>query len=246
MSHDVLGIDVGATSIKFQRFDASGADVGKRARRATQFPCPPETLLSVIDERLALWPSTRIGLGFPGAVRDGVVLDGANLGRIGGAGTPFDPDLQRLWLEFPLQSVLRERTGATVHVANDAALAALGCALDQGNELVVTLGTGFGLSLVRDGRLADVRDVGDELLHSDETYDALLGELGRRSDPGAWMVHVVSAVIALADEFDAPTIHLAGGNARRLSPRAFGDWAPHVIIERDQPGLRGAWRMFYP
>jgi len=246
VSEDVLAIDVGATSIKFQRFSSDGTPVGKSARRATQYPCPPERLVSFLTERSQLWPTSKIGIGFPGTVSDGIVVDGANLARVGGAGTPIDQELTTLWGGFDLAGAMVSITGAEVIVDNDAAMAALGCASGDGTELFVTLGTGVGLALMRAGQLVRVRDVGDEQLHSDVTYDELLGERGRRPDEAAWALHVVSAVIALADEFRADTIHLAGGNARRLSPRIFGDWAPHVTIEPDQPALRGAWRSFYP
>jgi polyphosphate glucokinase len=187
-----------------------------------------------------------LGLGFPGEVIDGVVRDGANLARPGGAATPVDDELAARWRGFPLERILTEATNCDVRVANDASMAALGCATGVGVELMVTLGTGCGLALVRDGVLVRVRDVGADVLVGSESYDALIGEQGRRRNEAEWLVHVVTAVTELASEFSATSIHLAGGNARRISPHAFGSWAESVIIERDEPALRGAWRACYP
>jgi polyphosphate glucokinase len=240
-----LAVDVGATSIRMCLFAAAGALIGRRSRRPTPYPCTPERLIAVVSARFAQRPLARIGLGFPGDVRDGVVLDAANLTRPEGPGGARDPALAERWRGYDLRGSLAAATGAEVHVDNDAAMAALGCATGAGTELVVTLGTGCGLALVRDGELVRVRDVGDERLSGGETYDDVLGERGRQANEAEWTLRAVSAVSALAGEYEATTIHLAGGNARRLSPSAFGAWAGQVVIERDEPALRGAWRACY-
>ncbi len=243
---DVLAVDVGATSIRLCRFNAAGEMVGARSRRSTPYPCPPEKIVKIVADRVAHSPVDKVGLGFPGEVDHGVVFDAANLTRLGGLDTPFDDEMSARWRQFPLQRRLHEATGCDVVVDNDAAMAALGCAHGRGVELVITLGTGCGLALVVDGALSPVRDVGHEMLKGSATYDDLLGERGRRDNESQWFVHVVSAVTALASEFAATSIHLAGGNARRLSPSSFGSWSDALTIERGDPALRGAWRACYP
>ena len=242
----MLAVDVGATTIKMGHFSAVGVALAARTRRTTPHPCDPTRLVELIAQRAAHLEVERIGVGFPGEVDHGVVIDGANLTRSLGPMSPVDDELVKQWSGFALESELHRVSGLTVRVLNDAATAALGCARGVGVELVVTLGTGCGLALVRDGELVRVRDVGADTLVGSATYDDLLGERGRRRDEEKWIEHVVSAVTQLAHEFSATTIHLAGGNARRLSPYAFGEWGESLVIERNDPALIGAWRACYP
>jgi polyphosphate glucokinase len=242
---EVLAVDVGATSIRMGRYNENGVMLAARSRRRTPYPCTPERLVTIVAERAARTDATVISLGFPGEVEDGVVLDAANLTRPGGLVTQMDEDLARRWRRFELDSNLEKATGCRVVVDNDAAMAARGTISGHGVELVVTLGTGCGLALARDGELVRVRDVGNEHLRGSATYDEVLGELGRRQGEEQWLVHVVATVNELASEFGATTVHLAGGNARRISPHAFGALAPHVHIARDDAALRGAFLASY-
>ncbi len=242
MIGDVLAVDVGATSIKFRRFGADGVPCGPRAKRATPQPCTPDRLVQIIAGRAKEEPVEFIGVGFPGEVRSGVIIDGANLMRTDGPTSPIDPGLEGKWRGFALRDALISATGVKVVVGNDAAMAARGCATGIGTELVITLGTGCGFALVRAGELVPVRDVGDERLVGSETYDQLIGERGRRHDEVAWLANLVTAVSSLATEFSATTIHLCGGNARRVSRHSFGAWSSQILIERDDPALFGCYR----
>jgi polyphosphate glucokinase len=227
------------------RFNENGVMLAARSRRRTPYPCTPERLVAIVAERAGRSDVGVIGLGFPGEVDDGVVMDAANLTRPGGLSTAMDKDLAQQWHGFELDSNLEKATRCRVVVANDAAMAALGTISGTGVELIVTLGTGCGLALARDGALVRVRDVGNELLRGSATYDEILGELGRREGEEQWLQHVVTTVSELATEFGATTIHLAGGNSRRISPHAFGALAPDVHIAPDDAALRGAWRAAY-
>jgi polyphosphate glucokinase len=239
---DVLAVDVGATSIKFASFTVGGEMLGAPSRRPTPYPCGPERLVECLVTRTRRLGPSAVGLGFPGEVDGGVVLDGANLARPGGPRTEVDPGLAASWRGFHLAAALESATGRPTVVLNDAAMAALGCATGTGTEIVVTLGTGCGLALLRGGQLVASRDVGDAPLIGSASHDEVLGERGRAADPEAWARHVVDAVSSLADEFGAGVVHLAGGNARRLSPRLFEDARTSVVIERGDPALLGAWR----
>jgi polyphosphate glucokinase len=245
VSGEVLAVDVGATSIRTGHFDRHGTMVAARTRRRTPYPCHPERLITLITERAQRHGVERVSVGFPGEVHDGVVIEGANLTRPGGLATPFNVELAEQWRNFPLRDELATATQCHTTVHNDAAMAALGASHGAGTELVVTLGTGCGLALCRDGELVRVRDVGNEMLKASASYDEVLGEIGRRQGESQWLVHVIAAVSALAEEFEATTIHLAGGNSRRISPHHFGSRSSDVIIAREDVALRGAWRASY-
>jgi hypothetical protein len=46
-------------------------------------------------------------------------------------------------------------------------------------------------------------------------------------------------------EFGATTVHLAGGNARRVTPALFDEAHYRVVINGNQASIRGAAKLFY-
>jgi polyphosphate glucokinase len=246
VSREVLAIDVGATSIKSCRVDAEGRLLETPKRRPTPYPCPPSRLEGLLVSRIRRTGCSLVAVGFPGEFADGHVVRPGNLSRPGGVTTEVDPDLAAAWIGFGLQDALREATGRDVRVVNDATLAALGCCAGEGTELVMTLGTGVGLALQREGRLVRVRDVGAAPFLDGRTYDQSLGERARSEDPVRWFALVEEAVRGFVDEFAATTVHLAGGNAKRVSPSRFADLGCAVVVSGNEAPLRGASRLFYP
>ena len=237
-------VDVGATSIKSRLSDDQGLPLSPINRRSTPYPCTPETLLETIVPRILFSDAPRVAIGLPCEVRDGVVLDGANLTRPAGPGTPSSTALIEQWQGFEAQSVFVASTKRDVRVVNDATLALLGCMRGEGREMVITLGTGFGFSLSVDGELSDTPDIGELDFEGWGSFDSTLGELGRRGDETLWVDNVVSAVEALQKQYGVDLIHLAGGNARRLSPRWFGSLSNKVRIEGNEVALRAGVRLF--
>lgn len=241
---DVLAIDIGATNIKFARIDAQGRPRGSVKRRPTPYPCTPERLVEWVTLRVVNGGAARVGVGFPGEFEDGHVVRPGNLSRLGGVGTEIDGDLDELWHGFALEDVLRTATHADVRVVNDATLAALGCSHGRGIEVVVTLGTGCGLAVREEGQRRRVRDLGRTVFGPGRTFDQALGERARARDEVTWRHDVVSAVGALAREFGATAVFLAGGNARRLSSSDFADEPFSLEIVGNEVSLRGAARLF--
>ncbi len=242
---DVLAVDVGATSIKSRAFSALGVALEARSKRSTPKPCEPERLVEIIASRATQLSVGRVAVGFPGEVDHGVVVDAANLARRSGPGSPVDPKLFAAWSGFDLAGALEGASQCQVVIDNDAVMAARGCLRGPGREIVLTLGTGCGFAFANDGVVVPARDLGAEELLDGATYDELLGELARRNDENRWLAQLIIAIDRLAIEFDARVVHLAGGNARRLSPDYFDDLAESIVIERDDPALMGAWRCFY-
>ena len=240
----ILAIDIGATNIKFCHVDHEGNLLEVRRRRPTPYPCTPERLVAVLSERITRSTATRVGVGFPGEFIDGRVVRPGNLSRPGGVTTDVDPDLERQWEGFELQAALCAATGRDVRVVNDATLAALGCCGGVGRELVFTLGTGFGLALCVDGVRQRARDVGAEPFVDARTYDQALGELGRAEDEDHWRELLLRAIAAFVKEFSADVVHLAGGNARRVSPDMFVSIPCDVQIHGNQAPLHGAAKLF--
>lgn len=242
----ILAIDVGATTIKYCPVDDEGRLLETPRRRPTPYPCTPTRLVESLVARVAESPWRRVGVGFPGEFADGHVVAPGNLARPGGVSTEVDPALAAEWTGFALEDALREATGRDVRVVNDATLAALGCCEGRGVEVVVTLGTGVGLAMERDGELVRVRDVGAAPFVDGRTYDQVLGERARSEDPDRWFERLEVALRGFAQEFSATALHLAGGNAKRVSPAKFTTIPCPVTANGNEAPLRGAARLFYP
>ena len=241
----VLAVDIGATSIKFCFVDVFGELIGTPKRRLTPYPCGPEHLVDVIATRINLTDVAMVGVGFPGEFRDGHVVHPGNLSRERGAGTPINDEVHERWCGFNFEGALREKTNKDVRVVNDATMAALGCVEGSGTELVIALGTGVGLALVKDGELVPVRDIGAEVVADGKTFDELLGEQGRARNTEKWLSQLKKSVSSVSGEFSVDTVHLVGGNARRISPSSFKHVQSRIVITGNNAPLRGAPKLFY-
>ena len=241
----ILAIDIGATNIKFCHVNAQGELLESIRRKPTPYPCSPERLVELLSERILHSDARSVGVGFPGEFDNGHVIRPGNLSRPGGVSTEVDPELEEQWRGFALQEALQSSTGRDVRVVNDAKLAALGCCEGVGVELVLTLGTGLGLALCIDGQLQRVRDVGAAPFEKGMTYDQLIGERGRSHGEREWFHSLERAIRNFCTEFGAAVVHLAGGNARRVSPSHLALVECRVVINGNQAPLHGAARLFY-
>lgn len=235
-------VDVGATSTKWQFFSADGTASSRPRKRPTPSPCGPDELVARVAARARDHAIHALALGFPGTLRGGVVVDPANLARVGGPGTAVDEDAAAKWRGVDLAAALARELGCRAVVCNDADAAALGCVADPQRHLVVTLGTGFGCSVVAENAVVEIDDVGSER-YGDHTVDEVFGEAGRARDERRWRADLSLFLQVLAARFAVDLVHVAGGNARRLSPLDLDGRGVAVQIERDEPALRGLVRL---
>ena len=54
------------------------------------------------------------------------------------------------------------------------------------------------------------------------------------------------ALAGFVEEFGADTVHLAGGNARRVTSEMFASLPCPVIVNGNESSMTGAARLFYP
>ncbi len=239
----ILAVDWGATTVKSALVDGDGRVLSPLKRRRTPRPCSPETFHDVVRRRVEATGARRVGVGFPGEMRDGRVVGTGNLAREGGPGTPLITHLVERWRGRDLSEELTESTGAEVRVVNDAALAALGCGGGYGVELIVTLGTGCGLALMENGELRPAPDVGTHPTPDGRSFDEALGERSRAADEVRWRDDVRRALERWRTTYEVERFYLAGGNAPRLQLRD-DSWPSGIVIVGNQAALRGAARLF--
>jgi polyphosphate glucokinase len=240
----ILAVDIGATTTKFAAVNDEGHLVGDVRREPTPYPCSPERLVDFVLGHIAHSGCARVGVGFPGDLRDGRVVEPGNLSRPGGFTSPIDPVLHEAWQGTDLERALREASGLDARVVNDATLAALGCCEGHGRELVFTLGTGFGIALVVDDANERIRDVGDEVFLDGDSYDVVLGEHARSQDEKLWNDRLEMAVVNFVEEYSADVAHLGGGNSRRVDIAHYEGHRWRVVVNDNVATLRGAAKLF--
>jgi polyphosphate glucokinase len=225
-----LAIDVGGTALKAAVLDDEGAATAPDVRALTPHPCPPEALVGALaDLTAALSGFERVSVGFPGVVRDGRVLTAPHLG-------------QDSWIDYPLAASLQRLWGKPVRVSNDAEVHGLGIVTGHGLEMVVTLGTGVGTSLFRDGRAAPHLELAHHPLRGGRTYDEYLGiDAFRRVGIRQWNARLRWVIDVLFNLIRYDTLYLGGGN----SAKVVADLLPaNVRLAPNAAGLIGGIRLW--
>ena len=233
----VLLMDVGATSIKWTYADSEWE---RTRRRATPRPLFPEMLVAFVAHRVRLRNCQAVGVAFPGAVADGVIVDAANVTRPLGPGTAPSPELSRAWTQCDLAALLRRELSIPVVILNDAFAVARSSDVTDGRHLFVVLGTGCGVGLRDGGETVAIRDFGDDWWRG-MTLDEAVGERAREVDEERWRRSLIDVIHYLTEELAPDVVHLAGGNARRLRPTDIVGSVP-VVIDRDVSAVRGVYR----
>lgn len=225
-----LAVDIGGTGIKAALLDSSGQMVSKRRRVPTPpNPVSPEALIAAIDGAVAeVGEFDRASVGFPGYVRDGRIITAPHLGTeaLGG---------------FDLQAALAEHWKKPVRVLNDADVQGYGAIRGKGVEMVLTLGTGAGTALFRDGELMPHLELAHHPIRGRKTYDEYVGKTAReRKGRKAWNKRVARVIEVLREVVRFDHLYIGGGNAGDI---AFA-LPPDVTIVPNTDGLTGGIRLW--
>jgi polyphosphate glucokinase len=226
-----LAIDIGGSGIKAVLLDETGAIVSERERVPTpQKPIAPDLLMRALDAVAApLGAFDRVSVGFPGYVRDGQILTAPNLGT-----ETLDG--------FNLQQALSEHWGKPVRVLNDADVQGFGAISGHGIEMVLTLGTGAGTAIFRDGEVMPHLELAHHPISGKKTYDEYVGNDARRKKgKKAWNKRVAKVIDVLRTVVRFDHLYIGGGNAKDLS----GTLPHDVSVVPNTDGLTGGialWR----
>lgn len=178
-----IGIDVGGTTIKGGVVDDKGEVLFKGAidtkvKADDKYEDILNRMVEFIDklrdEAKEKYPNEKIdaiGIGIPGIVRKGYVVNAPNIG----------------WKNIPLKEDIEEKTGLPVTLINDATAAAVaenrfGASKGKKDAAMYTLGTGVGGGLIINGSVVGgAHGVASEfghILHEPNFYSCNCGKNG--------------------------------------------------------------------
>ena len=148
MTTEVLGIDVGGSSVKAGRVDVErGSVMGEIISAPTPRPCTPPSLMPVLASLAARLDGGRgrAGVAFPSVIKGGTAFTAANI--------------DQSWIGANGESLAAQALGRPVLMLNDADAAGIaemrfGSGRDcTGTVIMLTFGTGIGTALFTGGKL---------------------------------------------------------------------------------------------
>ncbi len=217
-TENVLGIDIGGTSIKAAIVDTVRGVLLSEKRIATT----PKAMTAVVEAIKQLiddfaWRGA-IGCGFPGVVKNGVVQTAANLSQD--------------WVGVDLGEELSRRTSGVVGVMNDADAAGIaemtfgiGKARNvHGGGVVIlfTLGTGIGSAMFVDGHLVPNTEFGHiEMAGVDA--EKLAATVIRERENLSWKIwgERVNRYLTYMEKIFSPDCIIIGGGVSESPDRFF-------------------------
>jgi polyphosphate glucokinase len=220
----ILAIDIGGSHIKAAVLDKEGNFAQPYERERTPDPSTPEKVIDLVKKLADRFTGySRITAGFPGFIRDGVVMTAPKLGN-------------DAWKNYPLARELAQRLGKPALVINDADLQGLSLASGHGLEMVITLGTGFGTALLQDGHLLPHLEMSQHPITKKKNYNDYIGEEAlQKIGKERWNKRMREVIGILRTVFNFDHLYISGGNARLL------DFEPgeDVSTAGNKEGIKG-------
>ena len=94
---------------------------------------------------------------------------------------------------------------------------ALGAIEGHGVEMVLTLGTGAGTSIFRDGEIMTHLELAHHPVSGDKTYDEYIGNAAReKKGKKAWNKRVAKVIDILREVVRFDHLYIGGGNAKKI------------------------------
>lgn len=221
----VLSIDIGGTGLKASIVDSTGNLLVPKQRIKTPYPCTPAVMMDALAKLVAPLPEhSHIAIGFPGVVRRDVVITAPH----------FQTDE---WINFPLADAASKRLGGPARMVNDAEMQGLAVIRGKGLELILTLGTGAGTGLFRNGELMPHLELaqhpiyGKKKTYNDYIGNAALKKAGRKH----WNERVSRTIDILTGLLHFDHLFIGGGNALKLTLKP----SATITIVSNDAGIEG-------
>lgn len=227
----IFAVDIGGTGVKAALVGGNGLLLEGPARRPTPSRAEPAQMVEAIAELAGSFEAFEaISIGFPGAIKHNIVQTAPNLGT-------------DLWRGVDFSSLVEAHFNCPVRLANDATMHGLGVVAGEGIEVVLTLGTGMGFALFRDGVPAPQIELGRHTAGEVPTYDDFVGdEAFRKLGEVVWKHRVEETIQRLVSLVNFDVLYLGGGNARHFSA---SELLAGVRLATNEAGLAGGARLWH-
>lgn len=228
----ILCIDVGGSHVKATVINYEGKFLQNYEREKTPCPATPEKVLELILNIAARFPDyNKVTAGFPGFVKAGVIKTAPKLGN-------------ELWKDFPLKKELEGHLKRPVLVINDADLQGVSLAEGQGVEMLITLGTGFGSALLRDGLLTPHMEMSQHPVAKKMNYNDFVGRSAlKKVGKKKWNKRMKKVIKILSIVFNYDHLYISGGSAKLINFKL----PDNITIADNREGIRGGmvlWKQF--
>jgi len=223
-----LAIDIGGTHLKASVLDGAGKMLVDEVKVKTPYPCPPKVMLKALLRMLGpVKEYDRISVGFPGVVAKGNVVTAPHFGN-------------RVWRNYPLADTLADHLGKPVRLLNDAEVQGYGVVVGRGLELVLTLGTGAGTALFRDGELMPHMELAQHPIRGKKTYNDYVGDKAlEKKGKRKWNRRVRRVIKTLHRLLNYDALFIGGGNSNAIKIPPDG-----VFIVDNSAGITGGVRLW--
>lgn len=225
----ILSVDIGGSHVKATILNKEGELQMDYERVDTPIPANPANITNTIKNLANRLPGfDHVSVGFPGYVKNGVIITAPNLG------TDF-------WKNVDFKKTLEAELGKPVGVVNDADMQGLGVVSGKGFEMVVTLGTGFGTAILQDGYLLPHLELAHHPFAKKSTYDEYIGEKAFiRIGKEKWNRRMDKVLTVLKTVFNYDFLYIGGGNAKNLTLRL----ESNMKIVSNKDGIKGGARLW--
>lgn len=205
-SDKILAIDIGGSKIKATTLDMKGNRLIEYKKTETPRPATPDRVLTSIQNLVKDFPAfDKISAGFPGYVKEGIVITAPNLDT-------------NSWKNINLAKILSDTFNKPARVINDADMLGLGVLSGKGLEMMITLGTGFGTAFLKNGILLPHLEMAHHPVTNKKTYDMYVGEKALQAvGIKKWNKRMIRVIEILKTVFNYDTLYIGGGNAAKLN-----------------------------
>ena len=219
-----LAIDIGGTNIKSTVLNHDGELQFPYKKIETPALANPENVINAIKVLIKDYPSfDKISIGFPGYVKNGVVITAPNLDA-------------KAWKNYDLSEVISSEFKKPVKLVNDADLQGLAVISRKGLEMVITLGTGFGTALFLNGQLLPHLELAHLPVRKNKDYDDFIGDKALLKDGEVkWNKKMKEVLKTFKTVINYDTLYISGGNAKKLTSKL----DDNIKIVSNKDGIKG-------
>lgn len=226
---DILSIDIGGTNIKSCVLSPNGKLLTEFKKSPTPKNSTPAEVLKVIKNLCTDFKKfEKISIGFPGYVKMGIVQTAPNLA-------------ENKWFNVDLAQQIADIFNKPVRLINDADQQGLGIVSGKGFEVVFTLGTGFGTSLLFDGELLPHLELARFPINKTDDYDDFIGHRGfDKLGKKKWNKRLKYIIEIYKMVFNYDRLYIGGGNSDEIN----FELDQNIKLVSNKDGIKGGAKLW--